>query len=43
MDVGAAALLVPAPIRWAVPQGHVNKALRRLGPRVAPRRALLPS
>ena len=41
--VRAAALLVPAPIRWGVPEGHVNKAIRRLGLRVAPRRALLPS
>ncbi|WP_447004687.1 oxygenase MpaB family protein [Saccharothrix isguenensis] len=38
-----AALLVPAPIRWGVPEGHVNKAIRRLGCRVAPRRSLLPS
>lgn len=41
--VRTAALLVPAPIRWGVPEGHVNKAIRRLGPRVTPRRALLPS
>lgn len=41
--VRTAALLVPAPIRWGVPEGHVNKAIRRLGLRVAPRRALLPS
>jgi uncharacterized protein (DUF2236 family) len=40
--VRTAALLVPAPIRWGVPDGHVNKAIRRLGLRVAPRRALLP-
>lgn len=38
-----AALFVPAPIRWGVPDGHVNKAIRRLGLRAAPRRALLPS
>ncbi|WP_367134463.1 oxygenase MpaB family protein [Saccharothrix sp. HUAS TT1] len=38
-----AALLVPASIRWGVPEGHVTKAIRRLGLRVAPRRALLPS
>ncbi|WP_158846990.1 oxygenase MpaB family protein [Saccharothrix deserti] len=42
--VRTAALLVPAPIRWGVvPDGHVNKAIRRLGLRVAPRRSLLPS
>jgi uncharacterized protein (DUF2236 family) len=38
-----AALLVPAPIRWSMPEGHVNKAIRRLGRHVAPRRSQLPS
>ncbi|MFC6089423.1 oxygenase MpaB family protein [Saccharothrix lopnurensis] len=39
----AAALAVPGPIRWSVPEGHVNEAVRRLGRHAAPRRALLPS
>ncbi|QFZ23648.1 oxygenase MpaB family protein [Saccharothrix syringae] len=41
--VRAAALLVPAPVRWSVPEGHVNDAVRRLGRAATPRRALLPS
>lgn len=38
----AAALLVPPPIRWSVPDGHVNRAIRRHGLAVVPRRSLLP-
>ncbi|MFI9813047.1 oxygenase MpaB family protein [Saccharothrix variisporea] len=38
----AAALLVPPPIRWGVPDGHVNRAVRRLGLGAVPRRSLLP-
>ncbi|MGM1061062.1 oxygenase MpaB family protein [Saccharothrix sp. Mg75] len=41
-SVRAAALLVPAPLRWRVPEGHVNRAVRRLGVRAVPRRGLLP-
>ncbi|MFD7652949.1 oxygenase MpaB family protein [Actinosynnema sp. NPDC059797] len=41
--IRATALLVPAPIRWSVPEGHVNAAVRRLGRAAAPSRALLPS
>ncbi|MEJ2857225.1 MULTISPECIES: oxygenase MpaB family protein [unclassified Saccharothrix] len=37
-----AALLVPPPIRWGVPEGHVNRAVRRLGLGAVPRRSLLP-
>lgn len=40
--VRTALLLVPPPIRWGVPEGHVNRAIRRLGPAAVPRRALLP-
>jgi uncharacterized protein (DUF2236 family) len=40
--VRATALLVPPPIRWAVPTGHVNRAVLRLGPAAVPRRSNLP-
>ncbi|WNV91119.1 oxygenase MpaB family protein [Umezawaea sp. Da 62-37] len=37
-----AALLVPGLVRWRVPTGHVNRAVRRIGWSAYPRRALLP-
>ncbi len=40
--VRVAGLLVPPPIRWGVPEGHVNQAIRRLGLGVVPRRSRLP-
>ncbi|RKT57978.1 oxygenase MpaB family protein [Saccharothrix australiensis] len=38
----AAARLVPTRIRWNVTEGHVMRAIRRLGSSATPRRSLLP-
>jgi uncharacterized protein (DUF2236 family) len=40
--VRSAALLVPPPVRWGIPNGHVNRAIARLGWSAAPGRAKLP-
>jgi uncharacterized protein (DUF2236 family) len=41
--VRAAALVIPGTVRWRVGEGHIIRAMNRLGPSVRPRRAGLPS